>query len=396
MTKTTLSHNAIEAFNTAIRSTQTVRNTRRIAQTGQRLPSAHQIISGYEYLEKEYEDPRFLAHTFMGWVTGYRLDELATLLGVEEGKIARVWSSAGLTEITAQVDMVSEGNSQLERHVAECDRDVNVTMGTTPTGMPSLANLYTFVRGAGMVKRVVDDQGKSAHIVFGINDHLVGSNEPELPRRIEAITAVIDRISEELDIEIKIQRYSQMQRSAPFRRLLQRVADHGMFACSKSEGVPLWEMPNGKGEYQHICGTEANSRTDYERSGSDFATDLAGTVLLRNAVVGSNVHAIGGDVNHALKLADKAAQLGVASPVVYTTGVMYGPDGEEMHASSRNTFTLRDLQSQGTWVRDLANLRPRPSGEIGPLEYRGLLTSEAAARIYMPRRDGLRSPYVYF
>ncbi|MCK5107638.1 MAG: hypothetical protein KAQ83_02845, partial [Nanoarchaeota archaeon] len=304
-------------------------------------------------------------------------------------KIANIWASAGLPERQSQPDIVSERLSGLERHIANSDENISVTMGTTPSGIPSLANLYTFVNGVKTVKEVADSQGKRTNFLFGINNHLVYDDVVEIQERIDAIKDVLSEIDEKLGVKIARSYFSKMQRTAPFRFLLQRAADQNMFACSKDDGLTLSERTKWGVGYVHLHGHEANERKDYVKSNSDFISDLATSVLLRNAVANSDVHILGGDVSHAINLANKAKQLSVAPPLVYITGIMYGPDGEEMHAGGRNTFKLVDLKSPSTWIEDLAALKPRPSGDIGVLEYQKLLTPKAAERIYQPHKPEL-------
>jgi hypothetical protein len=380
----TLKGRAKEAFETVVVSTQTGRAINGMAY--EELPDSHNLARGYgHHVEAlKYDDPNFMAHTLAGWASGYKIGEMAELLDVDERRIAEIWHSAGLKERSAQEDLVGERINQLENHVSHGGEELSVTLGTTPSGIPSIANLYTFAKGVKTVKEIADAHGKRTDFLFGVNDHLVPSGEHELLKRNRAIYEAISRISEELGVEISPSYFSEMQRTAPFRSLLQKAADRLMFADSEATGLTLFERPEGMREYTPLDEDDANSRTDYEDSRSDFASKLGTTVLLRNAVANSNIHILGGDASHALKLANKAAQLDVASPLVYTTGIMYGPDGEEMHAGSENTFKLEDLRSPDTWVEDLAALKPRPSGDLGVLEYGKLLTPEATKRIYQP------------
>ncbi len=324
-------------------------------------------------------DFRVFGNSLITWRKGYTIEETASVLKVDPQIIQTIRKEFELEQQTKFDESVEDINSYLKDRASlySLRRPLNVMMGTTPSGSLHLANILTLAGGTIDVLSAINNAGiHNVRFTLGFNDLLAlhrHHSQDDINSRKSDINNFIDEIQRIYGIEILLQPFSELQRTRPFRQILQEVAKRKLFDRYGYSGITLENSVRGERFFYKIL--DLNNIDFLRKEEVDFVPIyLLDLMALRDASENVDIHILGGDQMHAGRIIDPRRFVGKNSPFMYITGRVYGLNGREMHTTNNNTITIDELQEFPNWLERIIEIKQKaPIKSIGPLEYRDLI-----------------------
>jgi hypothetical protein len=184
---------------------------------------------------------------------------------------------------------------------------------------------------------------------------------------------------EQSGINIDMLLYSDLQRTEEFRETLTEYQRNYLFGRRK---INLEASKPGKNKFKKVEESEAYD-VDFRNNPLDFSSDLTGTIALKVFHSKPDLYVLGGDFGHGNNpLGRRLYPSEFQRPKLFSPGVFYGVNGEEMHVSSGNHISYQDIKDND-WFGLLKKVMDDQRRIVGPLDYWNMLTPAQKDQVYV-------------
>lgn len=338
------------------------------------------------FVENDFSeiDPRMYANTLILSMRGHDTSDISNLLGVDSEWVRKFQAEVGFQNAVLEMnpDIRKEDKCFLALTDPTKGYDINVTMGTTPSGDLTLANVYTIAAGVSRVSEMCKEHGFNPTFSLGINDNAIHpSQQKYLEHRLDVIDGFVNDFREVTGIEIDVVPFSRIQRESRFREMLNELNECGQLGFGRIE---IKRARKGKQKFKTLCNTDV----DYLDPRFDYSGTIYALVSLRANYAKSAIHIIGGDQEHAHKVFNPDKFPGQKPPAVYSPGLVYGTDGQEMHVSNGNIVSYTELGAGPKTIESVLEMAQNPSEIVGPANYWRMISEEKRDSAYQSKAKG--------